>query len=57
MAPRWSFQLGFARAMRACFPGLVRSGVRRMDPVSRQVVDAARARAEQGLPLGQDDER
>jgi hypothetical protein len=29
--------------------------MRRMDPVPSAVLDAARARAEQGLPLGPDD--
>ncbi len=54
MAPRRSLQLGLARAMRALLPGAVRSGVRRMDPVPREVLDAARARAERGLPLGRE---
>jgi len=52
-APRRNPQLALARLLRLLAPGLVRRGVRRMDPVPPELVEAARRRAEQGLRLGQ----
>lgn len=54
--PRWSLSLLVARLLRRVAPGLLRAGMQRMDPVPAAVLDAARARAEQGLPLGAGDE-
>jgi short-subunit dehydrogenase len=51
--PRRSLQLGLARALRRHLPALLRFGIRRMEPVPLRVVEAARARAERGLRLGQ----
>lgn len=53
--PRWSPALLVARLLRRVAPGLLRSGMRRMDPVPAAVLEAARARAERGLPLGAKD--
>jgi short-subunit dehydrogenase len=52
--PRWSPPLLMARLLRRVAPGLLRAGMRRMDPVPAAVLDAARARAARGLPLGAD---
>jgi hypothetical protein len=51
--PRWSLQLAAARALRRWLPGVLRLGLRRMDPVPEQVLAAARERAARGLRLGQ----
>jgi hypothetical protein len=56
MAPRWSFSLRLARAVRALAPGLVRLGLRRMDPVPSAVLQQARARAERGASRNQADD-
>lgn len=53
--PRWSPALLVARLLRRVAPGVLRSGMRRMDPVPAAVLEAARARAERGLPLGAKD--
>ncbi len=53
--PRWSPPLLVARFLRRVAPGLLRMGMRRMEPVPTAVLEAARARAEHGLPLGSDD--
>jgi short-subunit dehydrogenase len=46
MAPRWSPSLRLARVLRALAPGLVRLGLRRMDPVPDAALAQARACAE-----------
>jgi short-subunit dehydrogenase len=51
--PRRKPDLLLARFLRACFPGLLRFGMRRMDPVPDEVIALARARAERGLRLGE----
>ena len=51
MAPRWSPVLRLARVLRALAPGLVRLGLRRMDPVPGAALQQARARAERGASL------
>jgi short-subunit dehydrogenase len=56
MAPRWSPTLRLARAVRALAPGLVRLGLRRMDPVPSAALDQARARAERRAGRNQADE-
>ena len=56
MAPRWSFSLRLARAVRALAPGLVRLGLRRMDPVPSAALQQARARAERGAKRNQADD-
>ena len=45
MAPRFSPGLRLARAVRALAPGLVRLGLRRMDPVPEAALAEARRRA------------
>jgi len=50
--PRRKPDLMLARFLRAYAPGLLRLGMRRMDPVPEDVVERARARAERGLRLG-----
>jgi short-subunit dehydrogenase len=50
--PRRKPDLILARFLRAYFPSLLRFGMRRMDPVHRDVIERARARAERGLKLG-----
>jgi len=42
-----------ARWLRRLAPGLLRRGMARMEPVPRELIDAARARARQGLRLGE----
>ena len=56
MAPRWSFSLRLARAVRALAPGLVRLGLRRMDPVPSAALQQARVRAERGAKRNQADD-
>ncbi len=50
--PRWSPQLVTARFLRLVFPGLLRFGMTRAEPVPTDVVDRARARAHAGRRLG-----
>lgn len=50
--PRRRPDLATARFLRLALPRLLRFGMRRMDPVSQQVVERARARAQRGLGLG-----
>jgi short-subunit dehydrogenase len=52
MAPRRSMALLAARFLRLVFPNLLHLGMRRMDPVSNELVSRARERARRGLPLG-----
>jgi short-subunit dehydrogenase len=54
--PRRKPDLMLARFLRAYFPGLLRFGMRRMDPVPQAVIERARARAVRGLRLGDLDE-
>jgi len=54
--PRPNADLMLARFLRAYFPGLLRFGMRRMDPVPQSVIERARARAVRGLRLGDLDE-
>jgi len=54
--PRRKPDLMLARFLRAYFPGLLRFGMRRMDPVPQSVIERARARAVRGLRLGDLDE-
>jgi short-subunit dehydrogenase len=54
VVPRRNPKLGLARLLRLVAPGLVRSGVRRMDPVPAEALERARERARRGLPLGDD---
>ena len=55
--PRRNLQLMAARFLRLVTPGLLRAGVRRMDPVPREALEAARERARRGARLGESDER
>jgi short-subunit dehydrogenase len=50
--PRWSPQLLTARFLRLVFPGLLRFGMTRAEPVPPEVVERARARARAGKRLG-----
>jgi short-subunit dehydrogenase len=50
--PRRSPQLVLARMLRLCFPSLLRAGMARWEPVPREVVEKARARARAGRRLG-----
>jgi short-subunit dehydrogenase len=50
--PRRSPQLVAARLLRLLFPALLRFGMSKADPVPLEVVERARQRAAQGLPLG-----
>jgi short-subunit dehydrogenase len=52
MAPRRSAALLAARFLRLVFPKLLHLGMRRMDPVSNEILSRARERARKGLPLG-----
>jgi len=54
--PRRKPDLILARFLRAYFPALLRFGMRRMDPVPKDVIERARARAVRGLSLGDIDE-
>ena len=53
--PRRNLQLVAARLLRLVAPGLLRAGVRRMDPVPPEALAAARERARRGGRLGDDD--
>ena len=50
--PRWSPQLLTARFLRLVFPGLLRFGMSRAEPVPPEVVERARVRARAGKRLG-----
>jgi short-subunit dehydrogenase len=50
--PRRNPQLVIARMLRLLWPSLLRLGMARMDPVTREIVEAARARARKGKRLG-----
>jgi len=50
--PRRNMQLVAARVLRLVFPSLLRFGMSRAEPVPREVVDKARARAMKGKRLG-----
>jgi hypothetical protein len=50
--PSWSPQLVAARFLRLVFPGLLRFGMARAEPVPPDVVERARARALAGKRLG-----
>jgi len=54
VVPRRNPTLGLARFLRLVFPGLLRFGTRRMDPVPPEALKRARERAGRGLPLGAD---
>jgi short-subunit dehydrogenase len=53
VVPRYDPQLGTARLLRFVLPGLVRAGLRRMDPVEPEALERARERARQGKRLGE----
>ena len=55
--PRRNLQLMAARLLRLVAPGLLRAGVRRMDPVPPEALAAARERARRGARLGETDGR
>src|SRR5262249_27726613 len=50
--PRRNPMLMTARVLRLCFPGLLRFGMKKSDPVPADVVERARARAAKGKRLG-----
>jgi short-subunit dehydrogenase len=50
--PRRRLDLNAARALRRLWPSLMRSALRRMDPVPPEVIERARERARQGRRLG-----
>jgi len=52
VVPRYSLQLITASILRALFPGLLRLGMAKMDPVPPAVVDKARARALKNRRMG-----
>jgi len=52
VVPRWNLSLLTAAFLRRVFPGVLRMGLRRMEPVPTEVVAAARRRANLGLRLG-----
>jgi short-subunit dehydrogenase len=51
-APRRRLDLNAARALVRCWPSLLRTLLRRMDPVPPEVLERARERARQGRRLG-----
>jgi len=53
--PRRNLQLLAARFLRLVAPGLLRAGVRRMDPIPPEALTEARERARRGSRLGDDD--
>jgi short-subunit dehydrogenase len=53
IVPRPNPLLGTARLLRLLWPRALRAGVRRMDPVSDEELEAARERARRGLRLGE----
>jgi short-subunit dehydrogenase len=52
MIPRRNAMLLTARFLRLVLPSLLRFGMAKSDPVPREIVEAARARAQQGRRLG-----
>ncbi len=52
VVPKRRLDLGMARLLRFALPALLRAGMRRMDPVSPDLVDRARERARRGERLG-----
>jgi short-subunit dehydrogenase len=56
VVPRWNLALLTAAFLRRAFPSVLRMGLRRMDPVPLEVVEAARRRAKLGRRLGDVDE-
>jgi short-subunit dehydrogenase len=50
--PKRNVMLLAARGLRLLFPALLRFGMARADPVAREVIEAARARAREGRRLG-----
>jgi short-subunit dehydrogenase len=52
VAPRRKLDLMAARFLRFALPGLLRRGIRRMDPVPPEVVERARQRARAGKRMG-----
>jgi short-subunit dehydrogenase len=52
VVPRWNLPLLMAAFLRRVFPAVLRMGLRRMDPVPPEVIEAARRRANQGRRLG-----
>lgn len=52
VVPRRNPALVSARLLRLAFPAALRAGMRRMDPVSEDVIERARARAQRGQRLG-----
>jgi short-subunit dehydrogenase len=53
VVPRRSPTLGLARFLRLAFPRLLRAGMARMDAVTAEELEAARARAREGRRLGE----
>jgi hypothetical protein len=51
-APKRRLDLNTARLLRRLWPGALRAGMRRMDPVPAEVVARARERARLGWRLG-----
>jgi short-subunit dehydrogenase len=54
-APRRRLDLNAARMLRRFWPAMLRTGMRRMDPVPAEVVERARERARRGWRLGRMD--
>ncbi len=52
VVPRWNLPLMTAAFLRRVFPAVLRMGLRRMEPVPPEVVEAARRRARLGRRLG-----
>ncbi len=52
VVPRWNLPLLTAAFLRRAFPAVLRMGLRRMEPVPAEVVEAARRRANLGRRLG-----
>jgi hypothetical protein len=50
--PRHKLDLMLARFLRFAFPGLLRLGLKRMDPIPGEVIERARERARRGKRLG-----
>lgn len=56
VVPKRKLDLTAARFLRFAFPGLLRLGMKRMDPVPQAAIDRARDRARRGKRLGDLDE-